>query len=113
MKTATDWMDEKFEYTLTAEFDDVPIEGNAMCSGDDEYDKKIENELYERCKRGDVWAWASVKVTASFGELTAYTYLGACSYESQDEFEKCDYYTDMIIEVTEELRTMIAKIKEY
>ena len=66
--------------------DDCPVRGNALASGDDAYDKKVEDEILERLDNGDVWAWAVVEVRAGYGDLSASDYLGACSYESEKDF---------------------------
>lgn len=61
-------------------------------SGDPEYkeeDDRLELEALERLSRGDVWAWACVKVTAQWGSFSASTYLGGCSYKDEAEFRSC------------------------
>ena len=58
-------------------------------SGDPEYkeeDDRLELEALERLAKGDVWAWACVKVTAQWGSFSASTYLGGCSYKDEEEF---------------------------
>ena len=52
------------EYRIEVEQDDQPVRGNALDSGDPDYDKKVEGEIIERLDRGDVWAWASIRVVA-------------------------------------------------
>jgi hypothetical protein len=59
--------------------------------------KWVQDEL----RRGNGWAWCDVKVTACIFGLRAETYLGQCSYESRDDFKKCDYYESLVNEVIE------------
>ena len=88
-------------FMLTAEADHIPVRGNAIASGDDDYDRKVENEILERLDAGDVWAWASVEVSANCnrcGEPMS-EYLGACSYANADDFRVGGYYVDMCDEL--------------
>lgn len=41
------------------------VRGNALVSGDAALDKAVEDEILERLRRGDVWAWAEVEVRAT------------------------------------------------
>lgn len=86
--------------TLSAEYEEAPVRGNVSASGHDAFDKKVEDEILARLRDGDVWAWASVTVTASLYGLEEHAYLGCCSYESAEDFVKSsDYYPDMVAEV--------------
>ena len=91
--------DSKVTYEVTAEPDDIEVRGNAMASGNDEFDRRVENEILERCAGGDVWAWASVKVTARYDDIDSVEgvdYLGGCSYADEDDFKQAGgYYDDM------------------
>jgi len=82
---------------LHAEIDDTPVRGNAMASGDDAFDKKVENKILRDLRNGDIWAWALVKVTATddaTGESYD-TYLGAVSYKNEREFRASETYAEM------------------
>ena len=83
-------------FKLRAEFDDLPVRGNAMASGDDAFDREVEDGVLARLDAGDVWAWASVEVTAEWEGVTGRDYLGACSYASEDDFcASGGYFEDM------------------
>lgn len=85
-------------YKLTWDFRiepeiDVPVRGNAMASGDDEADKKLEDEILERLERGDVIAWCcaivEVKIETPNGEtFTGRAHLGASSYNTEAEMRR-------------------------
>ena len=76
--------------------EDIPVEGNATNSGDLEYDKRVEEEIYNRLNQGDISAWFCAKVTASWKGLTGTDYLGCCNYLSLGDFmKKGGYYEDM------------------
>ncbi len=83
-------------YTLIVEQEDTPVRGNALASGDDTIDTECENEILARLDRGDVWAWAFVKVIATLeieGEtFTGTDCLGCCSYASEADFKAPDGY---------------------
>ncbi len=82
------------EIGVIATMDDIPVRGNASVSGDDVLDKRSEDAILDRLKRGDVWAWASVEVRVSFGQHHASEYLGACSYEDEADFQAEGGYFD-------------------
>jgi hypothetical protein len=87
---------DKVKYTLHVEQDDSPVRGNAMASGDDAVDKEVEDEILARLERGDIWAWAAVKVTASFLDFEGEDWLHGCSYKDEANFrEPGGYFDDM------------------
>lgn len=112
MSTETTTWKDQVMYAIEAEFDDIPIRGNALVSGDDELDKQVEDELIERVENGDVWAWASVKVTASIPgiDLEGVDYLGGCSYQDEEDFKRCGYYEGMKAEALADLEKQIEKV---
>ena len=85
------------QYRVECLTEDQPVEGNALCSGDAELDRKQELEILADLEHNP-WAWCCVKVTAShpdFPEIEGVDYLGCCSYESEDDFRAGAYYDDM------------------
>lgn len=97
----------------TVEFDievcpeEYPVRGNAMRSGNVEDDRKVEDEILADLDAGNVWAWASVKVTARIGGIECSDYLGCCSYKDEAAFRECPYYFDMKAEALSALRDKI------
>jgi hypothetical protein len=84
------------EYTVECLPEHTPIQGNAMASGDDELDHKVERDILADLQAGNPWAWCCVKVTAAFRGLEETDYLGCCSYESEEGFrEPGGYFDDM------------------
>jgi len=81
--------------TVTAQEADSPIEGNVLASGDDEEDRRAEDEVRSSLEF-TVWAWATVTVTAELAGFKGRDYLGACSYASEDAFRVDGDYIDMI-----------------
>lgn len=89
---------------LKAEPEFLPVEGNASVSGDDAFDREVEDEILRRLERGDVWAWAMVTVTVSWGPLSASDHLGCCSYADEEDFRQPGgYFDDMSDEALDEL----------
>lgn len=104
--------DGTLEYDLTAEFDDLPVRGNAIGSGDDDYDRQVEDSILERLDGGDVWAWASVCVTCKVPGYDAVgtDYLGGCCYADADDFKQPGgYYDDMRSEARHDLQSALAE----
>ena len=84
------------DFELIVHEEDLPINGNAIASGNDEYDNEVEKELSERLNSGDAWAWCCVEVKATFGHFSASDFLGGCSYKDENEFtQPGGYYDDM------------------
>lgn len=93
---------------LKAEPEFIPVEGNACVSGDDAFDRKVEQKIFRRIEQGDVWAWAMVTVTVSWGPFSASDYLGCCSYANEEEFcQPGDYYDDMVATALDELNRLV------
>jgi hypothetical protein len=91
--------------------DDIPVRGNAMASGDDAYDKEVEDEIIRRLEGGDVWAWAKVEVRATYKGLYGSAFLGACSYKDEKGFKEAGgYYGQMVGEACRELQDLIDKV---
>lgn len=103
----------EIHWELLAEQDDTPVRGNAICSGDDDYDRQIEDEIIERLNNGDEWAWASVTVRGSWNGIVASEYLGCCSYRDADDFRNDGgqgYYSDMREAVRAEIQSLAESI---
>lgn len=87
------------------------IRGNAIASGDDAYDKKVERKIQRKLDNGNEWAWCTIRVTVTpkplaVCDLSATDYLGCCSYESKADFiRNSGYYEDMV-------NTCIAELQE-
>lgn len=99
-------------YTLEAEEDHLDVRGNALASGNDAEDKKYEDEIICRLENGDIWAWATVKVTASWNGIEGVDYLGGCSYEDEADFKRAGgYYDDMKAQALEDLKSNIKALQ--
>ncbi len=99
---------EEVTIRLKAEPEFVPIEGNAMASGDDAFDREVEHSIVSRVQQGVVWAWAMVSVTVSWGPFSASDHLGCCSYADEEDFRQPGgYFDDMVDEALEELNEIV------
>lgn len=81
------------KFAITAEPEDVEIEGNASAI-DPKTDREQEEWIRKQLDSGNEWAWCTAVCTASI-ELDGQTfeareYLGCCSYESAEDFERCE-----------------------
>ena len=86
----------------------IPVEGNASASGDDAFDREVEQFILSRLEQGDFWAWAMVTVTVSWGHFSASDYLGCCSYADEDDFRQPGgYFDDMVDEALEQLNKIV------
>ena len=85
---------------VIAKQDEIPVRGNALASGNDEEDRKYEDEILERLDSGDVWAWANVEVEVTLPDgRKGSAYLGCCNYEDEQGFKQDGgYYRDMILD---------------
>lgn len=100
----------KFE----AEDEHISVRGNAMVTEDKVADKACEDAILARLNDGDISAWFCAHVTVTFGPLSADDYLGACSYDSLEDFtkEKGGYYTDMIDKCVDTLNAQLNELIE-
>lgn len=102
--------------TISAEPDDLPVRGNAMASGDADADREVEDEILARLDRGDAWAWASVRVRATWTAPSGRTYhgdahLGGCSYADEADFRTGGYYEQMVEEALDDLNASLADLR--
>lgn len=81
-----------------------------FASGDDELDKETVAKIVADSE-WNVWAWCIVKVTARYADLEASDYLGGCSYASEEDFLKGDYFEDMKDTVITELTHKVIEIE--
>lgn len=101
---------EQVQFTLEVKQEDILVRGNAVISGDNAVDKKVEDEIIDRLENGDVWAWASVCVRAEWKGIEGVDYLGCCCYKDENDFKQPGgYYEDMKKEAFAEL---LQKVKE-
>lgn len=63
----------------------------------------------EQLELGNRWAWCDVKVTAYMHGLEGTAYLGQCSYESREDFVRCDYYETLVNEAVDDLAKQLEK----
>jgi len=96
----------KISYKVEFLPEDLQVRGNAISSGDEETDKRVEDEIIRRLDRDDISAWFCAKVTCAVVEgdhiFTGVDYLGANSYNSEQEFLESDVMEDMKIEAYSE-----------
>ena len=99
---------EEVDIRLRAEPELVQVEGNASASGDDAFDRDVEQGILCRLEQGDVWAWAAVTVTVSWGPFSASDRLGCCSYADEEDFRQPGgYFDDMVDQAIEELNRIV------
>ena len=93
--------------------EEIPVKGNAVHSGDDDFDHQVETEILERLEQDDVWAWATVCVSAEWEGLKEAEYLGCCCYADEEEFrQEGGYFDDMVEEAIRNLNTRLRNLYE-
>jgi len=105
--------DSMVSYEIECFPEDAPIEGNAMASGDDDYDLAVEEFIRNELRNGNEWAWCTVRVIARYDgvdSVVGMDFLGCCSYESREQFEACPYCDDMKDQAREDLYTQLEGI---
>jgi hypothetical protein len=106
--------DSLVSYDLEVQYEDTPIRGNVMCSGDDDYDRECEDKVIADLIDGNVWAWCCVKCTARYDGIDSVTgvdYLGGCSYASEEDFTAPGgYWDDMKDVARDDLYTQLESI---
>ena len=103
----------EIQVLVTAFPEEIPVKGNAMCSGDEDFDQQIEAEILERLEQDDVWAWATVSVAAEWQGLKEKEYLGCCCYESEEDFRNnSGYFEEMVQEALTNLNLRLRNLYE-
>jgi len=97
-------------FSVEATEDDLPVEGNAQVSDDEEADRRLCRELLLRRATGDVWAWAVVRVTATWKCFRGTVVLGGCSYANEAAFLEDAYYEDMKYRALEDLQDRLQQL---
>ena len=96
---------------VTAFPDEIPVKGNALCSGDEDFDRQVESEILNRLEQDDVWAWATVCVSAEWEALKENEYLGCCCYESEEDFRNnSGYFEEMVDQVITNLNKRLQNL---
>lgn len=91
----------------------IPVRRNACCSGDDEFDRQVENAILKRLYQDDVWAWATMCVTAEWESLKETEYLGCCCYDGEEDFRNnSGYFEEMVDQAVANLNTRLQKLYE-
>lgn len=112
---------DEVEFEESTEPEDLPVQGNYMCTDDPEADRAAEQELLERLARGDESAWCCLVVTAKWREFIGYAMLGGYSFpEGQTGAENREYaaeeYKQLRVEaleaMNERLETEVIYAKE-
>lgn len=86
--------EDEVEFDLTIEEMDAHPRG-FFASDEPDIDAQQVADIIARLERGDLWAWCSVKVTASWGGYSASDYIGGCSYDGERDFMSDQCYADM------------------
>jgi hypothetical protein len=91
----------KVSYTIEALPEDMSVRGNAMASGDDAYDKEVEDAIIADLEAGNEWAWCTVKVTCTLEISSGHTwtgeaYLSGCSYRNERDFLEANDYAEQM-----------------
>ena len=102
---------EEVEFSLTVEEETlIPVRGNAMHSDDEGMDREYEDRILERLEVGDIWAWASVTVRASWGGFEGDDSVSGCNYKDEKDFRVPDgYFGDLVAEAFGQL---LKKVEE-
>ena len=104
--------DVQIELTVFPE-EDLPVEGNACYSGDEEYDQMVEDEILSRLEQNDVWAWAKVRVSVEWEGQISTQYIGGCCFESEEDFRNnCGYFDCMVEEALAKLNKRLHTLYE-
>lgn len=103
MKVNREWLRQHCKVTLSHEVEDTVYL---------DYFEHPEARAWicEQLKRGNAWAWCQANVTVVFYDFVSTQYLGACSYENEAAFKRCDYYEQLVNEGVEEIAKTLESI---
>lgn len=93
--------------------EDIPVIGNACCSGDKHFDRLVENEILAHLEKNDVWAWATVGVSVEWEGQSSTEYLGCCCYQNEEDFRNnSGYFEEMVDEALANLNKRLHMLYE-
>lgn len=76
---------------------------------DREADRRMREEICDRVRAGDDWAFGTAVVTVTWNGLEGVSALGHCSYRDADDFRADDgYYPGMVEDALEDLNSKVA-----
>ena len=101
----------KIRFEVIPHWEDTPVRGNAIDSGDDAQDKACEDSILKRLDNGDIWGWCCVEVKGTIAGLSTSNYLGGCSYANESDFRKGGYFKDMCTTVQADLTARWEELK--
>ena len=78
-------------FKLATESEDIPVRGHYE-------DAELEDAILDDLESGNEWAWAYVKVSASWAGFTGSDGLGGCSYKSEADFRENSGYLPLRLE---------------
>ena len=71
-------------FEVTIEPEHTEVRGNAMCSGDSRYDKRVEDRILRDLENGYQEVWCCLVVKATWEGITGRDTLGCCSFRKGD-----------------------------
>ena len=95
------------QWSIECHPEDMAIRGNAMASGDDEYDREVESRISEQLESGNPWAWCIIVVKGRYKSLEASDCLGGCNYDSENDFRRGGYFEDMQSNILADLQAQL------
>lgn len=96
------------DFTMTYEQDDIPVRGNAMVSGDDDFDKQCEDEIIASLENGDTHSWCCITVTAQYKRFSGSSHLGGVNVTEASDVEFVAREHGMYDDALEALNDLIA-----
>jgi len=92
--------------------EEAPVRGNACCTGDDDFDRQVEDEILADLAGGNDWAWCSVKVTARVDSIEGTAYSRYCNYTNKTAFFDDPHCAAMEEQALRELRDKLAGMRD-
>lgn len=88
---------DEVQFKLIVEDETEPLE-SVFGSDIDYIDQEVLENIKNRIRRGDTWAWCSVEIQALWRGFVGKAYVGHCSYENEQDFIKNSGYYDEIVQ---------------
>lgn len=101
---------------ISAHEEKMPIEGNALNSGNELQDRQEEERIRKDLAAGNRWAWCTAYVRVTYrDEIHADAYAPCCSYQDEQEFREDPHCADMVrsclLEINRRLAVLFAPPK--
>jgi hypothetical protein len=97
-------------FETKVEPDDTPVRGNAMASGDDEFDRETEDGILKSLRSENHYAWCIITIEARWEGFVGSSVLGGNSLKSDADVAETVESHELKAQALDDLNTRLQRI---